>query len=88
MLIWGDLELRVLDLSESGACVSLHDGLEDAAQQDVCIVFPDGNEVMTHATVIRTHSQRFAVTFSPCIPFAVILSEQRRILRQFRHMEK
>lgn len=87
MLVWGAHLLRVLDLSESGARVELPDESFCPPGVDVSIIFPDNEEFFTRATVVRTPPGMMALMFSPAIPFARILAEQRRLRKRYRHLE-
>ena len=84
ILVVGEIEVQILDLSERGACCFSNAPLFDETSAiPVQVRLWDGNVISTTATLIRQEPDRLAVHFSPSIPLPIIFAEQRRLRRLY-----
>ena len=80
MLVVGEIEMRILNLSETGACCFSNAPLfDEISPVPIQVRLKDGNSFSTTATLIRREPDRLVVRFSPPIPRPIIFAEQRRL---------
>lgn len=80
----GKDEYSVVNLSESGA--SLVAGGASQSWQSVVpvrLVFRDGVECQTTASVLRVEGSEMIIQFEKLIPQPMIIAEQRRLLQRY-----
>ena len=75
----------VTELAEAGCRIvweqANRECFADAAKVIFC--FHDGTRIESHATQLRVESEEMVLSLSPGIPLKVIMSEQRRVLKDF-----
>lgn len=80
----GTNEYSVLNLSESGA--SLAAAGAPAGWRSVVpvrVVFRDGVECQTTASVLRAEAGELIIQFEKLLPLPVVIAEQRRLLQRY-----
>ncbi len=74
----------MLNLSESGASLAAAGAASGwRSVASVRVVFRDGAECQTTASVLRCEAEELIIQFEKWIPLPVIVAEQRRLLQRY-----
>ena len=77
-------EYSILNLSESGASIVASGAARGwRSVVPVRVVFRDGVECQTTASVLRSEGGEMIVQFEKWIPLPVVIAEQRRLLQRY-----
>jgi hypothetical protein len=84
VFVLGGRALPVVELSERGLRLSVHERVPAVGEELAgTLRFPDGSEVPVAGTVVRAGGTWAAASLSVGVGFDRMVSEQRRILREF-----